>query len=407
MYGLAFSAAHLPVLSPRAVGMLHATFLCEPCRAAEARGSFVADCYIHVLLSMLEGVRCTWGPAGPPPETGRPAARPTSQPAHASGDAEWLDAEHDRMVAVSKVETLTDAQAADPAECALIASVRVAPKVSAQQPSTLPTGAAFLPAAVADARHNARATADLIRCGARARTPGAEQAAFAETLAAGRPAAKRRIVMGLHRTINPWTPAKRLRYSTIHDVCAPAPPGCAMRGSDGDASFYQLPIYGPHRRYFCYELPSGRIGRNIRCCFGGNASPSAEAFLTSEIKSVLRGGYEPGSMAIGGGGTGGRRDGAGPRARGSATPTRDRHASCGEIGGAGCGAEPGRRPQELLPFRWHSGRRLGGRGPAPPGAAHCMVTRCAEVRQPDGQRGQGLLQRHPRCPRRAHRPRSG
>ena len=122
---------------------------------------------------------------------------------------------------------------------------------------------------VADARHNARATADLIRCGARARTPGAEQAAFAETLAAGRPAAKRRIVMGLHRTINPWTPAKGLRCSTIHDVCAPAPPGCAMRGSDGDASFYQLPIYGPHRRYFATSyFPAGSAGTFVAALVG-------------------------------------------------------------------------------------------------------------------------------------------
>lgn len=66
LFGLEFSEGHLPVVSPRGVAMLHCSFLCGPCAAAHALGSFNPSCYIHVLATMLCGVRCTWGPAGPP-----------------------------------------------------------------------------------------------------------------------------------------------------------------------------------------------------------------------------------------------------------------------------------------------------------------------------------------------------
>jgi len=129
LYGLPFAENELPVVSPRGVALLHATFLCNECADAHAAGSFSATCYIHTLAHMLMGVRCTWGPDGPPPPV-VPALRPSTHADWTADEATWLDAEHDRMVAEGKSEALTAEQAADPAWCALIAPLRVAHKLS-------------------------------------------------------------------------------------------------------------------------------------------------------------------------------------------------------------------------------------------------------------------------------------
>ena len=287
LYGVTLAAGHLSVLSPRGVGWLHATFLCEPCRAAESAGTFVAGCYIHVLLDMLSGVRCAWGPAGPPAIT-EPAPRPTRPVQTAELDA-WLDAEHDRMVSAGKAETLSAAQATDPLVCSMIATCRVALRLKSASAAPARPGLAGLTETALAA--GASRAAGVRSAAGPAPLASAQLRAFDERLAALAGDAKPRFVMGLLRTVNKLTTPKSLRYSTVHDAVVGAPPGVAMRGSDGEASFYQLPLHADDRRYFCYVLPSGRIGRKLRSCFGGNAAPSAEAFLTAEIKSVLRGGY--------------------------------------------------------------------------------------------------------------------
>lgn len=293
LYGTPLADGHLGVVSPRGMAMAHATFLCRPCHDAHAAGTFVPDCYIHTLAALLMGVRCMWGPAGPPPET--PATRPSRRAEASDADKAWLEAEHDKMVAAGKAETLTADQVADPAVCALIAPVRVATKwaASADAPtSSLPSDLA------AAAKIAASSAADSILMPET--VIASEQGSrFTQLMASLSDNEKRRFVMGCHVTVNLWTPPKSLRYATIHDAVAPAPPGCAMRGSDGKAAFYQLPLHPDHKRYFCYELPSGRIGRQLRCCFGGNCHPSASAFVMAEVKSIIRGGYPAG--ALGGG----------------------------------------------------------------------------------------------------------
>ena len=293
LYGISFLETHLPVVSPRGVAMLHCTFLCATCADAHAAGSFDPSCYIHSLAHMLMGVRCTWGPEGPPIVSSS-AQRPASHAERTADEAAWLDAEHDRMVADGKAETLTPSQAADPEECALIAPIRVAYRIGAIGD---PPDSASVPALADAARAAASVAAARISAGGA--PPAAQAAKLAADLATHGGVRKPRFVMGCHRTINRFTPPKGLTFPTIFDAVAGAPPGCLMRGSDGKAAFYQLPIHADHLKYFCYELPSGRIGRNRRCCFGGNAAPSAEAFLTAELKSVLRGGYPPGSRGGG------------------------------------------------------------------------------------------------------------
>lgn len=289
LFGLEFSEGHLPVVSPRGVAMLHCSFLCGPCAAAHALGSFNPSCYIHVLATMLCGVRCTWGPAGPPPVA--PAPLPSALGATSSDDAAWLEAEHDRMVAEGKAETLSPEQALDPATCALIAPVRVAYRIG---PLGAPPPSAETPLLAATARASAAAqSARIVSYGDS--LPLAQAERFAADLATHGGTRKPRFVMGCHRTINLYTPPKHLRYATIHDAVASAPPDCIMRGTDARAAFYQMPLHPDDARYFGYMLPSGRIGRHRRCCFGGNAAPSAEAFLTAELKSVLRGSYSHGS----------------------------------------------------------------------------------------------------------------
>jgi hypothetical protein len=227
LHGIPFKEGELSVVSPRGVAMLHATFLCARCSAAHGRGSFDPACYIHTLAHMLMGVRCTWN-SGTAPLTIGPAALPPlrEQPA---AEAEWLDAEHDRMVAAGMAETLTAEQSLDVEQCALIASVRVAFK---QKPSGLSPSEPGVPGLASAARIVGAASATSITHDAGSEpTPAQQASSFSATLTLLAGEHKPRFVMGLHRTVNQHTPPKGLRYATIHDAVANAPPGCSMRGS--------------------------------------------------------------------------------------------------------------------------------------------------------------------------------
>ena len=299
----------LAALNPRGLYEAHLP-ICGSCRRAEARGAIPPRCPLgaDTICALAEGAWVEWGDGGPPPSVVK-AEPPWREPQCSAGSPEsrYFTETFDGLVAAGVLRRLSEAEAADPSLCAMIATVRAEPRAAASMTEeqreatrTRPGGLdipriASLAAAAGAAQFEAYARA----CGgsSSAAAMGAAEAdrRFAEIRAPLPGAATKapRLVTGLHRTVNLYSKPMSVEYATIASLMG----GIMGDGpfelgvDDGEKAYNQVPIRSEYRRYFCIQHPvTLAVYRYERVCFGGSQSCTLYSAITALIKLILRAG---------------------------------------------------------------------------------------------------------------------
>ena len=290
-------AGQLPFWSPAAAYGLH-LLTCGTCRQAEATRA-PADCQIHVVVTMLEGLRPVPGGQAPRPPT-RPAGEPRRPrpSAHSPEEAAILKADWSRQLSLGTARLLSPHEREDPMTCAEVAGMHIAYKHTRTLPPHL---AAMGTTAPIDAAELARHAAQVGRDEARAyRTAAGTSSpadpagrdrlrkAHEDAIRPSRGSKKPRPVVHLNRTANTWSRKVGNAFPEPADFFGGLPPGSWAGVMDAQAAYMGLRNGDPACQVA--QCPAtGDLYAPTGGVFGSNSCGAAFCVASGLLKEAIRG----------------------------------------------------------------------------------------------------------------------
>lgn len=285
---------HFPVVDVFELYDLHCQHVCDAHAIDPTSGVFLypaahAQCPIHTKLSLLSGAWVPFKSDAAIPQEQLRARRIVVD--GASEDGAYISDQIARGIELDLWEELSDADAADPAQCTIVEAAFAALvgklALSAEEAAVVDDGSPHVDVPAIEALAEARAQAFIAELKA---LPGqaVDKATFAAKWAALGGQTKRRLCVAHNRFLNECSRGWSVSFTSPHAILETALEGDIFIVRDHKGGYNVIPIRPDQRRFFCFWHPvTGKILRAKRLDFGWALSPGIFCAFTAELNAII------------------------------------------------------------------------------------------------------------------------